>query len=76
MPVTWNEPDISIQIDSSKGDHEYLVEFQKGNDQDILLERDSEIYSGIGNIVGPLFVDHVEALATIELAGPGELEKQ
>lgn len=69
---------LTIEIDDSRGDHEFLQNI--ANTQDffyILITYASGIsYQGLAQITGEMQVSSQNATASVSLSGPGQLTRQ
>ena len=73
----WKSGAITIEIDNSIGDQEYLDSIAASpDDYDCILSYvDNTDYGGQGNIEGDIVYSSSNASASIELTGPGKLTK-
>lgn len=74
--VPWMIDGLQVEINNTKGDHEFLQEV--ANRQDFVsmeLElADGTIYAGSGTIVDEIQASSQNTTATIKVSGPGNLE--
>ena len=78
MRKNWSLTGVSVAIDHSKGDQEFL---QERADSEILVAcsityADGSVYSGQGNVTGELASASADGVLPLELAGPKKLTKQ
>lgn len=69
---------LTVEVDDSRGDHEFLQDLSNRNDYfPIALSYASGItYQGTAQIVGETQSSSQNATAAVSLMGPGELTKQ
>jgi hypothetical protein len=69
---------LTLQVDDSRGDHEYLQDLSNATDYfPISITYASGVtYGGTASIVGELPASSQSATAAVSLMGPGELTKQ
>lgn len=76
--VPWSIDGMSVEIDNSRGDHEYLQGLADRNDNFTIAitYASGDTYQGTGQIVGEVQASTQNASASIPLMGPGQLTKQ
>ena len=69
---------LTIEIDDSRGDHEFIKELQDRNDfYPIAITYASGVtYQGTAQIIGETQASSQSAMASVSLMGPGILTKQ
>jgi len=69
---------LTVAVDDSRGDHEFLQELANETDYwpMAITYASGETYQGSGIIVGEMQVSSQNATAALSLMGPGELTKQ
>jgi hypothetical protein len=74
----WSFEGLVLSIDDTRGDQEFLQEVVEGKKPvDITLTFASDItYGGRGTITGDIAVSSQSSTCSVNLAGPGKLEKQ
>lgn len=76
--VAWSVTGLSVSIDDSLGDLEYLqaIADGEGNVPIAITMASGTTYSGTGTIVGELAQSSQNATAAVDFSGPGNLEAQ
>ena len=76
--VTWMLDGLSLEMDDSRGDHEFLQDLANGNDYFpvSIVYASGEIYQGTGQITGEVQTSSQAATAAVSLMGPGVLTRQ
>lgn len=76
--VPFSLDGLTLEVDDSRGDHEYLQELADSNDYfPIAITYPSGIsYQGSAAIVGEMPASNQSTSAAVSLMGPGKLEKQ
>lgn len=76
--VPWQLNGLTVNIDDSLGDHEFLQNLANLNDDFAvsITYLSGEVYQGTGQITGELVANSQNTLATVNLQGPGELTRQ
>lgn len=76
--VPWMLDGVSVEIDDSRGDHEFLQEIANGNGfVPIAITFASGVtYQADGTITGEIQASSQSATAPISLSGPGEMTSQ
>jgi len=76
--VPWSLDGLVVEVDDSRGDHEFLQALSDNNDYYpiALTYASGEVYQGQGQIVGEMQMSSQSATATVSLMGPQELTKQ
>ena len=69
---------LTVQVDDSRGDHEFLQELADANDYFViaLTYASGEVYQGTAQITGELQSSSQATTAAVSLMGPGTLTKQ
>ena len=69
---------LTIEVDDSRGDHEFIQELANRNDfyPITITYASGGVYNGTAQIVGETQVSSQNATAAISLMGPGILRKQ
>lgn len=69
---------LTVEVDDSRGDHEFLQGLSNANDffPMAITYASGETYQGTAQIVGEMAASNQSALATVSLMGPGTLTKQ
>lgn len=75
--VPWSLAGVTVEIDDSNGDQEFLEQVQRSaQDVDVTVSYvDGGTYAGQGTIVGELVYTNQNAAASMDLSGPGELKR-
>lgn len=76
--VPWMLDGITVEVDDSRGDHEFLQELSDGNAffPVVITLASGEDYQGTGQITGEMQTSTQNATAAFTLSGPGKLTKQ
>jgi hypothetical protein len=76
--VPWSLDGLVVEVDDSRGDHEFLQQLSDSNDYYpiALTYASGEVYQGQGQIVGEMQASSQAATATVSLMGPQTLTKQ
>ncbi len=76
--VPWSVDGISLEIDDSRGDHEFIQALSNRNDYFpiAVTYASGDVYQGSGQIVGETQVSSASATASVSLMGPGVLTPQ
>lgn len=69
---------LTVEVDDSRGDHEYLQELADRNDffPLAITYASGVTYQGVGQITGELQAGSQNATAQVSLSGPGTLTRQ
>lgn len=69
---------LTLEVDDSRGDHEFLQDLANQNDYFViaLTYASGEVYQGTAQIVGDLQSSSQATTAAVSLMGPGVLTKQ
>ena len=76
--VAWSLDGLVVEVDDSRGDHEFLQDLANTNDffTVALTYASGETYQGTGQIVGEMQASSQSATAAVSLMGQGILTKQ
>ncbi len=75
---TWNLGGLTLEINSVRGDQEYLQE--KADSKEFfpitVTQADGAVYAGEGQLTGDIKASAMKATCPVEFSGPKKLEKQ
>jgi hypothetical protein len=76
--VTWSLTGLTLDIDDSNGDHEFLQERADAKRREVFTVTyvDGSIYQGTGGPIGEIQFSSASATASVDFGGPGKLTKQ
>ncbi len=76
--VSWSIDGLTVEIDDTRDDHEYLQGLADRNDlfPIAITYASGAVYQGTGQIVGDLQASSQSATASISLMGTGKLNSQ
>lgn len=77
-PVAWMLDGLTVQVDDTRGDQEFLQGVSDGNDYEAIgvTFASGETYHGRGIIVSELRANNQSASASVSIAGTGKLTRQ
>lgn len=76
--VPWMVDGLTLEIDDSRGDHEFLQNLQDRNDYFpiTVTYASGVVYQGTGQVTGEVQTSSQNATASVALSGPGKLTPQ
>jgi len=76
--VPWSVTGIGVEIDDSRGDHEFIQDLADGNEDFpvALVYTSGSIYQGVGQIIGEPSKSTSGASLSLDLSGGGKLSAQ
>lgn len=73
----WEVSGLSLEINDTRGDHEFLQDVADGDDVPVTVTYASGItYEGLGNITGDLQVSSQSTTGSVTLGGGGTFTQQ
>lgn len=81
--VAWMLSGITVDVNDTRGDHEFLQEIANGTNADVdgfftvsITYASGAVYSGRGQVTDAIEYGSQNTTASVSLSGPGELTKQ
>jgi len=76
--VPWSITGLTLEMDDSRGDQEFLQSLADRNDffPVVVSYASGEVYQGVGQVNGENPTSNQSQTAAVELSGPGKLTKQ
>jgi hypothetical protein len=81
--VAWSLSGIALDVNDTRGDHEFLQEIQNGENADVdgfyaiaITYASGAVYSGRGTVIDATEYASMASTISVSLAGPGDLIKQ
>jgi hypothetical protein len=76
--VAWSISDLTVEVDDTAGDHEFIQSLADGKDYftTVITYASGEVYSGTGQIVGEIQTGSQNTTCSVSLQGTGVLKKQ